>query len=683
MSTLINRLFSRRHEAKRIRRRNNMQRRIQHLEDRKMFAVTSVLSDAGVLSIRGDSSSNEVIVRNASYKNQPSIRVIARDTLQSSFRTVANIPRRDVSSVTFDGGHGDDSFNAMQLTGVPLTSISGGPGNDKLMGSSGNDVFYGSPGIDSYSGFFGNDILHRNGHRGFFDDNGLGRDVTTGLYTGKMNYNELTVRNSMLYARQNPKDAKEIELYGPSGAGFAIRADSGWDITDDRRTKRTTYSANGSFVRLETAEGPDITLPASIFDHIVVNQSFKYGSHGAGVVLAGTRFDVTDAFSSVADTVAERTGMNLTLPTIGGGIALGGTLDNLGLPVAPSVPYLFATASPTTKLSLSNGNVSVTVPKTGWGISAVIDPSDEGGMFKLTSPEVSVGFGWSDDGEFVYTPDKLAKNVRNPKIAGELYVHGSGPLGSLPVDLTGEMVVDLDANNDGRMASVSVSDIGRIASGRADLGIISDAVSDIKLGMNGKLSTSLPVAGSVSVDVALGTGSLFWTPPRGSRPGKASFKATSSNPFKNTSFDTYLGGQKFNLEGWFETDGDFRVTGKSSSKSMNLKAGSLSVGSVSQSMEIDFQKQGRTVELEADLAFSAKIGDMNWLGAKFDLESNIDFLVNSRTGRVSVNGRGSVDAKYVISGIDAHMNNLGVSFNNDGVKVDMPGGSLLDFSVKW
>ena len=63
-----------------------------------------------------------------------------------------------------------------------------------------------------YTGFFGNDVLNRNGYRGYLADNGIGSDVTTGLVTGKLSYGELTAPGDQLFARPNPTNAKKIQL---------------------------------------------------------------------------------------------------------------------------------------------------------------------------------------------------------------------------------------------------------------------------------------------------------------------------------------------------------------------------------------------------------------------------------------------------------------------------------------
>lgn len=208
------------------------------------------------------------------------------------------------------------------------------------------------------------------------------------------------------------------------------------------------------------------------------------------------------------------------------------------------------------------------------------------------------------------------------------------------------------------------------------------AINDIKLGFNGQVDAALPVTKTIDLDVPMGRGSLCWTPGQNGKAGEAAFRAKSVNPFEDTALESFFAGNGFDFQGRFSTDGDFMVRAESVGISVDLDLGSVSLGSVHQSFGVEFRKDGSTVSLSADYHFDLTIGDMNWLGARVDIDAELTFPVNTSTGAISVSGGGSVEAERCLLGIDVGTS-FGVAFDNDGVSVDMPGGSVLDFEIKW
>ena len=116
--------------------------------------------------------------------------------------------------------------------------------------------------------------------------------------------------------------------------------------------------------------------------------------------------------------------------------------------------------------------------------------------------------------------------------------------------------------------------------------------------------------------------------------------------------------------------------------SVDLNIGGLSLGSVHQSMGVEFRKDGDVISLGANYHFDMTIGNMNFLGARIDIDADLQFAVNTSTGRISVSGGGSVEAELCLFGIDMGTT-FGVRFDNHGVYVDMPGGDALDFDIRW
>lgn len=692
MSTLLRSLFPARKPAARTPARRNARLELNPLDDRRLPAVTATVSPTGVLAIVGDAANDDVMLMDGTAiqvttvngiqipLTVPAVSVLARTSPTAKFATISNVPKSQVNGITFDGGAGNDVFNGFALTGERLTAINGGAGDDTLFGSIGDDVFLGSPGTDRFMGSFGNDLLNRNGYRGYFVDNGFGDDATTGLVTGRLSYGELTAPGDELFARPNPADPTRLQLYGPSGAGFELRADA-WTATDLPNARATEYKAVGSVVRLDTGHG-EIPLPAAAFRSIKVGYSVGGATTKAGPVLTSLRLDLIDALGGLTDGIEAKTGMSVTLPALGGGLALGADLGHLDLPVAPAVPYLYAVASPSVGVSVGDLSPSIPTPGNGWGVSVAVDPTDIGGMVKLSTPAAEIGFGWSQDGEIPYLPTYTPDDRGNPQIAGNLYLHASGPLASLPVTLTGDLIMDLDANDDGAWAGLTPERMGQMARGKAGLGALVDAVNDIKLGFNGQVDASLPVSKSFDLDLPMGRGSVYWTPPQNGRPGEAAFRAKSANPFEGTKFAGFFAGAGFDFQGRFDTRGDFRLAALSTGISVDLDVGGLSLGSVHQSFGVEFRKDGDLVSLGANYHFDLTVGDMRFLGASVDIDASLRFAVNTSTGAISVSGSGSVEADVCLFGAKFGTT-LGVAFDNHGVYVDMPGGDALDFSVRW
>lgn len=698
MSVLTRSLFRSRRPARKPAARIPAPRKtrleLSPLDDRLLPSVTSALS-AGSLAITGDAANDEVVLMDATTIQMipgpggfltpvsvPSVSVQARTSPLASFTGVANVPKSQINGVTFYGGAGNDTFNATLLTGVAATNVNGGPGDDTLMGTWGNDVFYGSTGNDRYLGFFGNDQLHRNGYRGYLADNGIGADVTTGLVSGKMSYGELTAPGSQLFARPNPLNSKKIQLYGPSGAGFELRSDTGWTITDRSATQRTEYKANGSVVYLETGHGYDLPLPAAAFQAFQIGYSTGGATTKAGPVLSALSVSLGNALGTALGDVQAKTGMDFTIPGLSGGIGLGRNLDSLGLPVAPAVPYLYALLGTTPTVSVGGVSASTSGGASGWGVSIAVDPTDSGAMVKLTTPVAELGFGWSQDGEIPYIPTLTPDDRSNPQIAGNLYLHASGELPDIPVSLTGDLIMDLDANDDGAWCGLTPQTIGKMARGELGLGALVGAVNDIKFGFNGEVDASLELSDSLSLSLPMGRGSVYWTPPQAGRPGEIAFRAASANPFEGTAFAGFFAGSGFDFQGRFNTNGDFRLAAQSTGISVDLNIGSLSLGSVHQSFGVEFEKAGSVVSLGANYHFDLTIGDMSFLGASVSIDANLHFAVNTSSGAISVSGGGSVAAELCLFGVDMGTT-FGVSFDNHGVHVDMPGGDALDFDIAW
>jgi uncharacterized protein YkwD len=122
------------------------QLRVQHLESRVTPAVTATLLN-GVLTILGDSAANSIQVTLSGGN------LVVSSTGQS-------FASSSVSTITIDGGQGDDAI----YVGTGITQqcwLFGGSGNDQITANgSGNDLIFGGNGDDTLNSGVGNDTLY-------------------------------------------------------------------------------------------------------------------------------------------------------------------------------------------------------------------------------------------------------------------------------------------------------------------------------------------------------------------------------------------------------------------------------------------------------------------------------------------------------------------------------------------
>jgi hypothetical protein len=162
-----------------------------------------------------------------------------------------------------------------------------------------------------------------------------------------------------------------------------------------------------------------------------------------------TNSGLTNTFS---DKLEGWTGGDVGLPNISWGIALGGDVGDDAAPLNNAVPYLYATAS--TGYSFGYENVSVSTPNSYSGTFA-FSPGDGTIYAGVTGLPIigDFGIGLSTNGYLPYTPDKIPDGMTDPNIYGHFYLRGAVSLddAGIPVALNGELVVDLDANDDGNL----------------------------------------------------------------------------------------------------------------------------------------------------------------------------------------------------------------------------------------
>lgn len=156
---------------------------LEHMEDRKLMAVSSIKIESNELRITGNNLASDVSINlvNGKYQVKDAVNGINKSYVTSG-----------IKAIVFNGGAGNDkvvcnvpglSFRAYgndgndTLTGNSGNDLlAGGAGKDALYGNSGNDKLLGGANVDRLFGGAGEDYLHGGSGDDFFDG-GSGNDT--------------------------------------------------------------------------------------------------------------------------------------------------------------------------------------------------------------------------------------------------------------------------------------------------------------------------------------------------------------------------------------------------------------------------------------------------------------------------------------------------------------------------
>jgi hypothetical protein len=486
---------------------------VQTFDERVLPSAAVALSADGTLSITADSQRADVIVMPAG-----SLIKVRNDAAHQ----VTTWPAADVKRIAFTGGPGNDRFE--NDTDLP-SRATGGLGNDSLIGGFGDDVFVGSPGRDVYTGNGGGDLLIRNGYRVNFTD-ASDKNAVVGVFTGRLTPAELKADGDLTVWL----DGNRLWLNGPTGAGFALRSD-GWQAAVGGSDMKFQTSAA---VTLESAWG-DIPLPTGGQELIVTATATRVAGVGIfdDVSWAGADITFSSPTGEYATQLGDLTGGSVGLPNMSWGIALGSDVGDDAAPLNPAVPYLFATAG--SGYSFGYENVSVSPDYTYRGTFAFA-PGDGTIYAGITGLPVIGDFalGVSTNGYLPYVPDRIPVGTTDPNIYGHFYVRGQVSLddAGVPVAFGGNLLLDLDANDDGKLLG-GAWDVDRIAhvvhafEDNVDnptklLGsTLRSTFQDVQIGVNTNLDLSFH-----GLNMNLSRSSFWMT------PNEIAFRAKTSNPFE-------------------------------------------------------------------------------------------------------------------------------------------------------
>ena len=677
MASLLTRLFPSRIRTIRNAVRPAAKTRLgfEVLDDRRMLSVTAAVS-GGVLNVTADNYNTVAQVERVGGD------LVVHDNWSghSDFRTPAAGVSRIVYTAGPDAAKRQDFSNKTDLpaeyyTGVGSGVVKGGGGTNTFyagtgiatcVGGSGTNLFFDKVGsLDDYEAGSGTNVLYRATDHTFLQ-------TQYGVTPGPM----LTVGlRDDVYA--NPRDlntpgvaagitayldgtGKVLTIAGPTGGGFKI--DGNW-------TETRTPAGNGQFthsftasgtVQLETGivtGGHHLAIPLPSYGLISVTTKANavnapVGEYGGIVLKGGMPLTKDSAGDNAFGNLLAKASLSVNTGGMSWGIKLGSdpTLAALNMPLLANVPYLYAAVS--TGMSASFGS-HLTASTPGFGGAVVLDPADPAAYVQASTPSGTFSGGVSLHSAIPYNPTNLPPGVENPAIYGNVYVSGAGiALGELPLAVSGNVVIGLDANRDGKLLGVvkqSGTALNRLISGgsgsnssladfRAVANNLNGAADDIQFGLNGGVALTTEQYGiALSADVA--SGSLFYTPNRdGTRT--AAFDVGTVNPFAGTVLEKFAPASKVEVGGFVRT----RVGGGTPDWGFTAAAGTTSLGGFTAgSLLIEASSATNTAH--------AHLGVQGMLGAaKFDVDGTVDLRTGDFDLRQTVHL--DIDAKVATLSLD-------------------------------
>jgi hypothetical protein len=697
VKTLFSRLFrahtqSRRSSIRTIRRQPALG--VEALDQRLLPSVTATLSN-GLLDVRGDAGNDSVKV-----SHDPAGIVVY---LQADFQDGTSMKTffsSDVQKVRFVGGGGMDYFK--NYTNLPVEADGRGS-MATLIGGSGDDTFW----ID------GNDTV----------DPGAGNNVTYGLAFGRLTPAELEA-TGQLAASLN---GSTLTLSGPGGAGFQIVGN--WVRTGAANV--SSFTASGHLT-LKSALGdiPFVAAPAApLTIQFAADGLFSSEGVVTGIKLSGIP-DLSVNGTGPLATLSNELGLNVSLPSVSWGLKLGSDLDSLDLPVDAGVPYLYATVNTGFTATFGSARVSTSGDK----LSFAFDPADPSVAARVGEFAV----GGSIKGYIPFTPVAQPSGASDP-IFGNLYGAGAIQLGELPVSLKGSVVIDLDANDDGKILGMSGNTFSKVLQGQQSLAsLATNALNDLKVGINGTVSLGYDLNG-FDITLLMANASVMYS------PGSFAFCGEQVNLFAGTPVDKLvpkalqdaitppsysvddsitwgsdgvqnwhltaaadnvtLGGsfkathtqftidntgitadaQISGLEGWGQVEvrgavdykGNFTLTTQATA---SFDAGPCSLGA---EFDFTFSNKSGSVKLSANMTASFEFGvgssDAPLADVSASITAGLTFSVNS-TG-VHISGYGTAQGSMDVLGIGSSVD-VNFSFNDNGFTLDLP-NPLPNLSVNW
>ncbi|WP_020474734.1 hypothetical protein [Zavarzinella formosa] len=723
MSNRLVSLFSSKNRPARRPAATQARLNVEGLDERSLLSVSSAVVTNGVLTIACDNYATTATVANKGND------VVVTDTFTGG-RTILDVPASQVNKIVYTGGTNPDRWyyftNSTNIaTDYKLQNakgfdvVNGGSGASNFYAGPQSSFFYGGNGVNNfydntatecqyYAGNVGSvNVLHRAGARttnlpvSMFDplSGTSGQKLTIGLDPNAYKY-DLNQGGDMTASLENKTD---LTLTGPTGAGFKLRGN--W-------TDTLSNLGNGQYSHTFKSSGAVTLVTGSVLSNFQINP----GSNSITITTKAGRqadsFGVFDKFSMnvgsfnlPTSTLTDKLndlGISANLPQASWGIALGEDITGngqalAGAPLNDGVPYLYASLGSTdgSAASISFGNTSASVGKLG-GAQVAFDPADPF-LYARVATGSSAGTwaaGYSVHGDIPFTPEKWpdALEDRNT-IRGNVYLSGRDiSLGSLPASVSGEMVIDLDANDDGTMAGGKLKDMLS-----TPMSSTAAALKDMAVGVNGEISLGYNLGG-VNLSVKAGSGTLMY------QPGMLAVAAGSDNPFAGTPLEKFAP-----KTGEIEIDGlitwgkygtpHWNLTGTMTNRATGGFFGSQMVYSINDytisahsSYYADLYVASANMTTDLSLGYDASThgffvnasmhGYVQFGTSGYNLYGDVDasFKMSYASGNLTFDGSASISGGATFAGSKVFSIGVSARVNNSGFSLSLPFDKELKLS---
>jgi hypothetical protein len=362
------------------------------------------------------------------------------------------------------------------------------------------------------------------------------------------------------------RDGTSLHIAGPTGHGFSLIGDWNQKTTGSGISIQTTYSAGG-IVKVRSIVG-DIPIPvpspASIRITTEPGQWGRYFGEIESIDL-GTQLGPMDFATPFGRSWGMVFNNSLAGANLGGGgwgIRLGSDtlLRDTDLPLSPAVPYLFYTDQKGFTGNFGGINVNAVG---SFGYSVVVDPADSFFIGAKGVPVVGdVAFGVSRYGLIPFTPNATPSGFTGEEMFGNVYIKAGLDISAIapqyPVSIDGDIVIDLDANNDDKFLGGLKTNISKmLANGFTPEAMGNTAgrvFGDVSIGVNGRVNVGWE-KGIFELSVPVGEGTLIYS---ATKQGIFA-RGRSVNPFDGTPLEIFKPRNTINIDAAVYRSGTFRL----------------------------------------------------------------------------------------------------------------------------
>lgn len=452
-----------------------------------------------------------------------------------------------------------------------------------------------------------------------------------------------------------------LNVTGPTGYGFSLRGD--WTKTIANGT--TSYSTSGTVYLKTTALGQyvgELPLQTSGKGGLVIKANTPGWSE------LGTLDKVSGQFGFSLDTYAGKIKDTLGVDLSNVALMNGWTIKTGAqikqeyqnyvqreiTQILDGVPYLvYGQAG---DLNLQFGKVSLTSTDQA-KLVLIADPAD---------PFLYVGykdyaFAGSMHGNIPFntsvapTAGTSISNAAKDGYFGHVFAAGEFPLSGLPATVSGDVTVDLDANDDGMFLG-GAGNADQLFQG--DLNALGNAARDIQVGVNGAVNLGYSVGG-YQLTVPVGEASLFYSGPQEAVWFKG-VQGSEVNTFRGTILEDFQTGPGTKIEGFVYRTGQFSVATTSSYKFMKSANAALTLTVTNNAISAKGQIHTPVATLDVNGAIDFH-GNFTWTGSanvnigggNNYVHGAASFLLTKTATKATVNLNVNANAKFKISGAKA------------------------------